>query len=121
MNDLRYQLQSLLSHGKSQALAGAWYVFSPSKPHSRTLWPRKMRQIVLHFPPPHIFRLAARQLGSLAQFNLRISHPLTSLTAVLPQQMKDGVILDNDEDRGGDTCKTALHASHFCLLSSVTL
>ena len=35
--------------------------------------------------------------------------------------MKDGVILDNDEDWGGDTCKTALHASHFCLLSSVTL
>ena len=24
--------------GKSQVLAGAWYVFSPSKPHSRTLW-----------------------------------------------------------------------------------
>ena len=63
------------------------------------------------------------QIGSLAvaQFNLRIIHPLTSLTAVPPQQMKDGVILDNDEDRGGDTCKTALHASHFCLLSSVTL
>ena len=24
--------------GKSQVLAGAWYVFSPSKPHSGTLW-----------------------------------------------------------------------------------
>ena len=24
--------------GKSQELAGAWYVFGPSKPHSRTLW-----------------------------------------------------------------------------------
>ena len=42
-----------------------------------------------------IIRLAAR---NVAQVNLRISHPLTSLTAVLLQQMKDGVILDNDED-----------------------
>ena len=24
--------------GRSQLCAGAWYVFSPSKPHSRTLW-----------------------------------------------------------------------------------
>ena len=42
-----------------------------------------------------IGRLAAR---NVAQVNLRISHPVTCLTAVLPQQMKDGVILDNDED-----------------------
>ena len=64
----------------------------------------------------YLFKLAAR---NVAQVNLRISHPPTSLTAVIPQQMKDGVILDNDEDWGGDTCKTALHASHFCLLDII--
>ena len=34
--DINYNL--FYHTGKSQVLAVAWYVFSPSKPHSRTLW-----------------------------------------------------------------------------------
>ena len=49
------------------------------------------------FPTTHI-QIGRLAVWNEAQFNLRISHPLTSLTAVLLQQMKDGIILDNDED-----------------------